>query len=76
MLSWPKSWRENRLKAELIQVIDALSGSPGGMDLEALQTESGLPTQVLRERVNELLLLGRIGVKITPNHHREYSLKG
>lgn len=54
ILSWQKSWREIRLKAELIRVIDAL------------QRESGLPAQVLRERVKEMVLLGRIGVKITP----------
>ncbi len=26
--------------------------------------------------VNELILLGRIGVKLTVNHNREYFLKG
>ncbi len=76
LVSWLKTWRENRIKRELIRVIEALSTSPEGMDVEAIRRESGLPGGILNERVNELILLGRIGVKLTVNNHREYYLKG
>ena len=76
LVSWLKSWRENRIKSELVQVINALCTAPVGMDITALERESKLPTKVLQERVNELILLGRIGVRITANNHREYFLVG
>ena len=76
LISWLKLWRESRLKAELVKVIDAQSSSPRGMDLSALQRETKLPRKVLQDRVNELILLGRIGVKIKPDNQREYYLIG
>lgn len=74
LLSWAKLWREGRAKAEMIRVIEALSGSPQGMDLFALVRESGLPRKILVERVNELVLLNRIKVRLTPGKQREYYL--
>jgi hypothetical protein len=72
--SWLRDLRENRIKSELIRVIDAQSKSPKGMDIFALIRESGLPHEILQKRVNELVLLGRLGVKLTPNNNREYYL--
>jgi hypothetical protein len=74
MVSWLKSWRENRTRSELVKVIDAQCTSPKGMDIDALARASKLPNRVLQERVNELILLGRIGVRITPSNTREYFL--
>jgi len=76
LVSWLKSWRENRIKSELVQVINALCTSPKGMDISALDRESKLPPQVLQDRVNELILLGRIGVRLTTNNTKEYFLVG
>jgi hypothetical protein len=76
LISWLRLWREARLKAELVKVIDAQSSSPRGMDLSSLQRETKLPRKVLQDRVNELILLGRIGVKIKPDNQREYYLIG
>jgi hypothetical protein len=76
LVSWLKSWRENRVRSELVKVIDAQSTSPKGMDINALERESGLPRRVLQDRVNELILLGRMGVRITPSSSREYYLIG
>lgn len=76
LVSWLKSWRENRVRNELVRVIDAQSKSPEGMDIDALGKETRLPRQVLQDRVNELILLGRIGVRQTPNNNREYFLVG
>jgi hypothetical protein len=76
LVSWLKSWRENRVRSELVKVIDAQSTSPKGMDINALERESRLPRRVLQDRVNELILLGRIGVRITPSSNREYFLIG
>ena len=66
---------ERRIRAELIKVIDAMSSSPEGMDLDAIKHKSSLPKTILLERVNELILLGRVGVKLTANQNREYYLE-
>ena len=75
LISWLKLLRDNRVKDEMIKVVAAQTTSPRGMDLAALESMSGLPHHVLIERVNELVLLGRIGVRLTPNNSREYYLK-
>ena len=75
LISWLKWLRENRVKAEMIKVVAAQTTSPQGMDLAALETMSGLPPKVLHDRLNELILLGRIGVRLTPNNNRQYYLK-
>jgi hypothetical protein len=74
LVSLLKLWREDRNKKELIKIIDAQSLSPKGMDIFALERETKLPRKILLERINELILLGRIGVKITTNNQREYFL--
>ena len=74
LVSWLRLWRENQKKDELIKVIEALSTSPKGMDIFALVRESRLPREILQDRVNELILLGRIGVRLTANNNREYFL--
>lgn len=76
LISWLKMWREARTKAELVKVIDAQSTAPHGMDIYALERASRLPRKILQERVNELILLGRIGVRITASETREYFLIG
>lgn len=58
LVTWLKHWRENRTHSELIQVIEAQSLSPHGMDLTALEKTCRLPRSVLRARVHELVLLG------------------
>ena len=74
LLTWLRMMRDHRVKRELIQVIEAQSTSPGGMDMDALERESGLPREILIERVNELILLGRIGVRLSTGNNREYFL--
>jgi len=76
LISWMKLWRESRINSELVKVIDAQSTSPKGMDISALERETKLPRNILQDRVNELILLGRIGVRLTPNNSREYFLIG
>ena len=75
LISWLKMLRDARIKDEMIKVIAAQTTSPQGMDFAALTTLTGLPPKVLIERINELILLGRIGVRLTPNNQREYYLK-
>jgi len=75
LISWLKLMRDNRVKDEMIKIIAAQTTSPQGMDLAALETMSGLPPKVLHDRLNELILLGRIGVRLTPNNNRQYYLK-
>jgi hypothetical protein len=74
LVSWLKSWRESQRNDELIRVVTAQSTSPQGMDIDALERESGLPRKILQSRVNELILLGRVGVKLSANNKREYFL--
>ena len=74
LVAWLRLWRENQIKDELIKVIEAQSTSPKGMDIDALQRESKLPREILKDSVNELILLGRIGVRLTANNNREYFL--
>lgn len=74
LLSWLKLWREGREKAELIRVIEALSGAPQGLDLLTLARETGLPRKILLARLHELVLLDRVEVKLAPGKPREYSL--
>lgn len=74
LISWLRTIKEQRIRTELLKVIDAQSKSPEGMDIHALKRELDLPDGILQERVNELVLLGRLGVKLTPNNNREYYL--
>jgi hypothetical protein len=74
LIAWLKDWRARQRNEELIQVIAAQSTSPLGMDILALTRESGLPRKILQSRVNELILLGRVGVKYSINSKREYFL--
>ncbi len=76
LISWLKLWREARLKAEMVRVIDAQSTSPGGMDIQALERASRLPHRIVQERVNELILAGRIGVRLDTDRRRIYFLTG
>ncbi len=75
ILSWLKLWREGRQKAELIRVIEVLSGAPQGLDLLTLARETGLPRKILSARLHELVLLDRVAVKLTPDKPRQYSLR-
>jgi len=75
LISWLKMLRDARIKDEMIKVIAAQTTSPQGMDFAALTTLTDMPPKVLIERINELILLGRIGVRLTPNNQREYYLK-
>jgi len=75
LISWLKMLRDARIKDEMIKVIAAQTTSPQGMDFAALTTLTDIPPKVLIERINELILLGRIGVRLTPNNQREYYLK-
>lgn len=75
ILSWLKLWREGREKAELIRVIEALSGAPQGLDLLTLARETGLPRKILSARLHELVLLDRVVVKLATGKPREYSLR-
>lgn len=74
LLTWLKHWRENRIHGELIQVIEAVSTSPEGMDLYAIKKTCPLPILVVRERVHELILMGRMGVRMTDQDRREFFL--
>jgi hypothetical protein len=73
LMTWLRHWRESRTHSELIRVIEAQSSSPKGMDIFALEKACQLPKLILRERVHELVLLGRLGVRTT-EHGREYYL--
>lgn len=75
LISWLKLWRDQRVKDEMIKVIAAQTTSPQGLDLVALEALTRLPRKVLLDRVNELILLGRLGVRLSADNRREYYLK-
>lgn len=74
LVTWLRHWQENNVRDELKEVIDALSKSSAGMDIYALERESKLPSKILQDRINELILLGRIGIQISKNSRRIYFL--
>ena len=69
-----RQWQESNVRNELKEIISVLSNTSTGMDIPALERETRLPKKILQDRINELILMGRVSIRAQPNANQVYSL--